>query len=583
MRNIRFNKTLPVIVFLFTFFGCTTLEEEILDESLTGTGQAEIVSGSIAPVYGLLRHGVWLHTTNFGLQEVASDEGILPYRGGTDWYDGGKFIAVHQHLMTPSNGLVGDSWTNITLSLSRAVIAAERLSLEADNGNTRAQDAYHEMIAMKAYLNMLALDNWGLVFKKERSDERSEILRGQAAIDHVESELLSVVDVINNDNGPGRLTQDAVKALLARLYLNAAVYRDPYGTPNFTKEDMDKVIQYTSDIISGPYELSAEYFDLFSDDNHSNPELIFALDQRGVLQTDHQRWAYWSISGDQVPRPEFPNTRGTDAVAVTPDFYQTWVDAYGPVDPADADARFFKENTMIPDSLKDLSGVTPENDSDHYYCVAAEDFEIDRGILRGVIWGPRKDEGGGNILTCDDGGVRVYPVVNRRTSGANLTYVDHTLRVDFSTEGSLHNTGYRFSKYQFSHTAPNCCTNSSVDLVLIRLGEIYLMRAEAKLRNGDNAGALADVNTLRTARTARPEQIPAALTNIDLDILFRETGFELYWEGLRRNYQIRFGKYEDNWTGKNDSDVNRRLFPIPQRAVDGASSEEGFLVQNPGY
>jgi hypothetical protein len=109
------------------------------------------------------------------------------------------------------------------------------------------------------------------------------------------------------------------------------------------------------------------------------------------------------------------------------------------------------------------------------------------------------------------------------------------------------------------------------------------MRAEAKLRKGDIAGALADVNTLRTSRTARPDQTPEALSSIDLDILFRETGFELYWEGLRRNYQIRFGKYEDSWTGKTDSDVNKRLFPIPQRAIDGASSEEGFLVQNRGY
>jgi hypothetical protein len=373
-----------------------------------------------------------------------------------------------------------------------------------------------------------------------------------------------------------------VKALLARLYLNAAVYRNPYGTPDFRKEDMDKVIQYTSDIISGPYSLSAEYFDLFSDNNHTNPELIFALDQRGVLETEHQRWAYWSISGDQIPRPEFPNTRGTDAVAATPDFYQTWVDAYGNVDPADADARFFKKNQIIPDELKDLTGVTPMNDSEHYYCVAAKDFEMDRGILRGIIWGPRKDEGG-NILTCDDGKVRIYPVINRRTSGANLTYVDHTRNVDFSGPGSLHNTGYRFSKYQFSHTAPNCCSYSNVDLVLIRLGEIYLMSAEAKLRNGDNAGALADVNTLRTSRNARPDQTPDALNTIDLDILFRESGFELYWEGFRRNYQIRFGKYEGSWTGKTDSDVNKRLFPIPQRAVDGASSEEGFLVQNQGY
>jgi hypothetical protein len=109
------------------------------------------------------------------------------------------------------------------------------------------------------------------------------------------------------------------------------------------------------------------------------------------------------------------------------------------------------------------------------------------------------------------------------------------------------------------------------------------MRAEAKLRNGDNAGALADINTLRTSRNARPAQTPSALTAIDLDILFRETGFELYWEGLRRTYQIRFGKYEGTWTGKTDSDVHKRLFPIPQKAIDGASSEKGFLVQNQGY
>jgi hypothetical protein len=70
---------------------------------------------------------------------------------------------------------------------------------------------------------------------------------------------------------------------------------------------------------------------------------------------------------------------------------------------------------------------------------------------------------------------------------------------------------------------------------------------------------------------------------MNLDILFRESGFELYWEGFRRNYQIRFGKYENSWTGKTDSDVFKRLFPIPQRAVDGASGEGGFLVQNPGY
>ncbi|MDO1499499.1 hypothetical protein Q2T40_04750 [Winogradskyella maritima] len=54
---------------------------------------------------------------------------------------------------------------------------------------------------------------------------------------------------------------------------------------------MDKVISYTNDIInSNSYALSPEYFELFSDENHDNAELIFALDQRGVLSREHSRW-----------------------------------------------------------------------------------------------------------------------------------------------------------------------------------------------------------------------------------------------------------------------------------------------------
>ena len=139
------------------------------------------------------------------------------------------------------------------------------------------------------------------------------------------------------------------------------------------------------------------------------------------------------------------------------------------------------------------------------------------------------------------------------------------------------------SKYQFSHTSPNGNNYSDVDLVLLRLADVYLMRAEAKLRMGDNGGALADVNTVRTSRNARPEQTPAAWSSIDLETLFRERGFEFYWEMQRRSDQIRYGKYEDSWTSKTDTDVNHRLFPIPQSAIDGASNTPGYLEQNPGY
>ena len=563
-------------------YSCTDLEEEVLDESLTGLGLSEVVSGAIAPAYGQVSW-VWRHTNYFGLQEIASDEAILPYRGGTDWFDGGKFLATHTHSITPTNDLVGSAWKELVKNISRTLSAIEILTPLAEAGDTEAEGALYEMKALRGYLNMLMLDSWGLVFQKESSAETSIVLRGQEAIDYIESELLSVVNVINTSKAPGRMTQAAVWGFLARLNLNAAVYRDPYGTPNFTTGDMANVITYTDNIInSGKFNLSPEYFDLFSDDNNSNAELIFAADQRGVLKRAHSRWTYWSLPGSNWGRPEFTSSDGTDGPGMTPSFYQTWVDAYGAVDPADADARFHWDTQQISPALLDLTGLTPLNDEDHYYCISAEDYEFPRGIIRGIPWGPRKDPNGA-FFTCAEG-FRIYPVKQIKGNGPdkNVAYVDLTPQIDFTNEGRAHHAGYRFSKYGFSRTSPNANNFSSIDLVFLRYAEIYMMRAEAKLRNGDNGGALADVNTVRTSRTARAP-IPAALNSIDIDDLYREYGFEFYWEGLRRNNQIRFGHYEDSWTEKTDSDPKKRLFPIPQSAVDGASNSEGFLDQNDGY
>ncbi|MEO9894202.1 RagB/SusD family nutrient uptake outer membrane protein [Aurantibacter sp.] len=588
MKN-RIKIGVYMVLFGLLGLSCTDLIEERIDETEFGA-EADAINGAIAPAYGYLSW-TWRHTNYFGLQEVSSDEAILPYRGGTDWFDGGKYIAAHQHNFTPSNDLISSGWNQVAINISRTLSAIEVLTPLSEEGNVEASGALYEMKALRAYLNMLMLDSWGVVFKKESSDALSEVLRTDEAIAYIESELLSVVDLINNDKGPGRITQDAVKGFLARLYLNAAIYRDPYGTPNFMDEDMDKVIAYTDQIInSGSYDLSPEYFELFNDDNNTNAELIFALDQRGVLNREHSRWAYWSIAGAMIARPEFypDNTAdGTDGPAVSPDFYLSWVDAYDDVDPAEADARFYQRNTLVPEvQLSDLENREPllaTETENSYYCVVAEEFEMDRGILRGIQWGPRR--GDGDLEKCDDGSIRIYPLQQTKGNGPDRDtgYVDHTFQVDFTNVGSLHHAGYRFSKYQYSRTSPNGNGYSSVDLVMMRLAEIYLMRAEAKLRKGDNASALTDVNMVRISRTARPDQTPGALSTVDLDILFRERGFELYWEGFRRTDQIRFGKYEDSWTEKTDSDVNHRLFPIPQSAVDGASGIDGFLTQNQGY
>jgi len=121
------------------------------------------------------------------------------------------------------------------------------------------------------------------------------------------------------------------------------------------------------------------------------------------------------------------------------------------------------------------------------------------------------------------------------------------------------------------------------DIIIIRLADLYMMRAEAKFSNGDISAALNDVNFVRTSRTAPPAVTPKPPHEMNLDILFRERGFEFYWEHQRSTDMIRFGKYEGTKTEKTNNDSKKRLFPIPQSAIDRVSDTEGYLVQNEGY
>ena len=73
---------------------------QVLDESsVTGLTDKQIAEGIIAPVYARLPD-IFQHTNYFALQEISTDEAILPYRGGTDWGDNGIYISLHRHETT---------------------------------------------------------------------------------------------------------------------------------------------------------------------------------------------------------------------------------------------------------------------------------------------------------------------------------------------------------------------------------------------------------------------------------------------------------------------------------------------------
>ncbi|GAB3255485.1 RagB/SusD family nutrient uptake outer membrane protein [Larkinella harenae] len=544
--------------------GCTNLTENVLDEaSASGLSDRQAADGIVAPIYARLPD-IFLHTNYFALQEITTDEAILPYRGGTDWGDNGIYLALHQHTHTSTDPNLRNTWNLIFQGISRAITASTTLPTLND---PVTKTYLAEARGMRAYYSMLTLDLFGLVFVKDDLAVNSTILRGEQAFEYIKNELLAVEPDLETTVGPGRLTKGAAWGLLARLYLNAAVYRDRYAAQfNFKPEDMDKVVEYCDKIInSGQYQLSRDYFSIFNSDNHDNKELIFAVDQRADLN-GHNRMAYFSLSGDQFAIPAYPNANGTDGPGITPDYYRTWVNAYAPQDPASVDPRFYKQNLSIYSNPADS-------------CVAEANFNVNRGILRGQQYGLIRRNG--VFLKCADGRFKVGKLFHD-TRNRPTQPVEFTEQIDFTVAGSNYNTGYRVEKYEFSKKSVSGRNFGEADIIILRLAEVYHMRAEAKLRkSNDAASALADINLVRASRTATAP--PPALTSMSLDLLFRERGFEFYWEMLRRTDMIRFGKYEGTWTEKTNTDRQKRIFPIPQTAIDGASNIPGYLMQNAGY
>jgi starch-binding outer membrane protein, SusD/RagB family len=120
--------------------------------------------------------------------------------------------------------------------------------------------------------------------------------------------------------------------------------------------------------------------------------------------------------------------------------------------------------------------------------------------------------------------------------------------------------------------------NMENDYGIFRLADVYLMKAEALVRSGqDNAEATRLVNELRKRAFDSPAKLK---TSVTLDDIYQERRFELAWEISSRQDMIRFGKFLDPIEGwKAASAAKNLIFPIPQVAINANPG----LQQNPGY
>lgn len=586
MKSKFLNLNTIVLSFaVLSLMGCTNLDEKVIDEVL-GSETAD-PEAALAAAYGQLGDGTFVdHGNVFALQEYSTDEALLPTRG-SDWGDGGKWRAMHEFTWDASNDVVKTTWNSLNFGITKSLTAIS--SIEKSNSTNRAL-FLAEAKGLLAYYTYTTIDLFGQAPYRDPGNINApiQIRKAETTIDalitEVEGLIPNLADIKTQNTHAGRFTKQAAYAFLADMYLNRAVLKNKTaGSFNFLEQavsgsgtDMDKVIEYSNLLINNSnFSLESNYFHNFDINNDTSKEMIFSIVQKkNTDKASDNDLAYMSMERIQKPSPD---NRGTNASCITPEFYYSWNGNHD--DPRFQRSYQYADGTWFRNDGTDVSVPS----SSKVEGTGKPWFHFNRGLQVGQQYGP-KILSDGNFDMTPDGRIKVYKLFTEKNT---------TLAADFTPELNFDNPsesvftqaqinrGVRNFKFEFDPGYGNNGT-SGMDVPLYRLGTIYMMRAEAYLRSGNLSAALADVNKLRTSRTndALKNNAPGvAIASLDENTLFKESGYELYWEMYRRKAMIRFKKFDLPGTAKPASQPYRRIFPIPQATIDASKD----FTQNPGY
>ena len=523
--------------------GCTKLDES-LKSTLTSEQVAAqpgstdlLVAGAYADLGGLFTSQDLL----FSLEENASDESLVPTRGG-DWDDNGVWRVVHNHTWTADHSQI----LNVFNSLNKLNFDATNILLFNPSPSQTAQARFLRALAL-----YYQLDLYGQYPIRQPGEDlrlAPEVKTGTDAIDFIISELTASIPDLPANNPITLATPDAARTLLMKCYLNKGAYLNR-SAPTFDAADMQQVITIGNAIInSGKYTFARNFFDNFSVTNDTSRENIFTYPNTSGVSTNNSGIAArWNMTLHYNSyTPVNPNA-GWNGFSTISEFYNTFnvtatPTAYGPSDTAfdpRIGGRFYKGAT-------DISGLRP-----------------------GFLVGQQYNEAG---------------VAIKDRKGNPLSYTPAIAANMIETGGNLEVTGIRVVKYAPDYTSGGKYYGGPAgnDLVLFRYADVMLMVAEAYIRTGDNASGLALVNQLRAARGASVFASLPLVNDANVDdpnTFLAERGRELYWEEYRRTDLIRFGVFLKPWGLKPSDDPKNLLYPIPNQAL----AADPNLTQNPGY
>lgn len=548
MNTFKYSKIAAILIGAASLTACTKLNQK-LNNTLTQEEAANSFSAALflQTAYNDIGNP-WSDLGNiFALEEVTSDECVVPTRGG-DWDDNGKWRALHQHAWVV-DGV--DIFLNEFNALNKINFDATNVFTFKPDTNQQAQARFIRALSLYQLMDL-----WGQFPFRPPGDNllnAPKVYRGDSAINFIIDEVNACIPGLSNpgDSLPNIASKDAARVLLMRLYLNRGAFLNR-ASPTFDDADMQKVIAIGDTIInSGKYSYMSRYFDNFNSSNSTSTESIFACANKSGVTVNNtginNRWYATLHYNQYTPKNPAAGWNGFSTVASTYDMFQTSgaSTARGPAD------------TLIDPRI-----------GGRYYAGSTDKS----GIRPGFLIGQQYNEKGQKEFD--------------RKNPANALIFDPIMASNLKETGNnLEITGIRVIKYAPDYSQGVKSYDAGGNwMIVFRYPDVVLMVAEAKMRqaSADNAAALTLVNELRAARGTTPLATMSLVnsTNVyDPGTLLAERGRELYWENVRRTDLIRFGVFLNAWEYKQASTAKYMLFPLPTASLAANPN----LKQNDGY
>ena len=464
---------------------------------------------------------------------LTTDEAMIPIRGG-DWYDGGLWENMYQHKWSPNDQPLYNTWKylyKVVVLSNKSLHMIDKYSYYLTEEQRVAYEA--EVRAIRALFYYYIMDMYGRVPIVTSYDqpqdgvvqsERSEVFR--FIVDELQKVVGQLPDERSNKMGNyyGRITKPVVYFLLAKLALNVEIYCDDNWTDGVSQNGKEifftvdgevlnawqTCIRYCDKLAEAGYQLEGDYSCNFTVHNENSNENIFTI----PLDKNFYAAQFWYLFR----------------------------------------SRHYNHGGALGGSSENGTSANISTVLAYGYGTEHVDARFEKNFYAGAVVVD------GKAVMMDN--------------GKPLEYHPLELRLNLTGSPYVKTAGARMAKYEVDRTAHSDGRQPDNDIVLFRYADALLMKAEAKVRNGEDGSF--ELNEVRS-RVGMPYR-EATLENI-----LEERLLELVWEGWRRQDMVRFGVYHKSYDQRvqlpDEDNGYTTVFPIPQKSID----LNPRLKQNVGY